>query len=75
MAEGFNAWVPAVRQAPWGHAIQPVGALAFVLFVILQTRSDAPWRVVPPGPDENLGVPPTSRSPGPLAEGLSLTKP
>ena len=69
VAEGSNAWWPAVRQAPLGHAIQPVGALAFALFVIALTRSDAPWGVAFPGPDDNLRVPPTTRICGSLLPG------
>jgi hypothetical protein len=41
LAEALNAWVPVIRQNNYLHAIQPVGALLFLGFVLC-------WNPLPP---------------------------
>jgi hypothetical protein len=37
VADALNAWVPAIRQNDYLHALQPVAALSFAAFVLVWT--------------------------------------
>ncbi len=49
MAEGLNAWVPAVRRNLALHALQPLGALAFGAGALVLLLDDGWWPQTPSG--------------------------
>ncbi len=62
-SETLGAWVPAVRRSVLAHALQPLGALCFVFFLVVWIRRDAAWAPgrVSPGVHPGPAVPPRPR--------------